>query len=78
MKDFIKVFLLLIAGILFFAGIALLSMLGPVLIMFLRIVIVVTVIGGGILLLRNKWSHRLPKEREREHREEYKRQFRHH
>lgn len=78
MKDFIKLFLLLVAGIVFFAGISLLSMLGPLFIMMLRIIIAVVVIGGGILLLRNKWSHRLPKDKERAHREEYKKQFRHH
>jgi hypothetical protein len=76
MKDFLKVFLLLAAGIAFYMAIFLLGSVNPLILLVLRILIPVAVILGMILLFSKKWSHRLPKEKEKEHAQEYKNQFR--
>jgi hypothetical protein len=76
MKDFLKVFLLLAAGIAIYMAVFLLGSANPIILLVLRILIPVTVILGMMLLFRKKWSHRLPKDKEKEHLKEYKDQFR--
>jgi hypothetical protein len=76
MKDFLKVFLLLAAAIAFYMALFLLGSANPLILITLRILIPVTVILAMILLFKKKWSHRLPKENEKEHLKEYKDQFR--
>ena len=77
MKDFTKVFLLLIVAFGSYIGLALVGGHNPLILAILRIVIGTGIIIGMILIFRkNKdWSHRLPGDKEREHEEWYKKLF---
>ncbi len=76
MKDFFRVFLLLASGIALYLAVFLLGSVNPFILLIVRIVISVAVILCMILLFKKKWSHRLPKDKEKEHLKEYKDQFR--
>ncbi len=77
MKDFMKVFLLILGGIAFYLGLSLLAGVNLFLIAMIRIVVGAGIIIGGIMILRKnkKWTHRLPRDKEKEHEKEYKKQF---
>jgi membrane protein YdbS with pleckstrin-like domain len=75
MKDFLKVFLLLISAFLFYLGLYLLKTINVFILSIIGITISVVVIVGIVLILRKK-SHSLPKEKRKGYLEEYKNQFR--
>lgn len=77
MKYFFKILLLIVAGILIYTILALFAGTNYYLLGLLRVLIGAGIIIGGLLILRkNKlWSHKLPKDKRKEHEENYKKQF---
>jgi uncharacterized membrane protein len=77
MKYFFRILILIIAGIILYTILALVAGTNYYLLGIVRVLIGAGIIIGGLLILRKnkRWSHRLPKDKEREHEENYKNQF---